>query len=68
MNRKLLHCLNYNRLISNALDGLIQDIQELEPELAFFAIEAQQNLRKLNILIISHEKTMEAEKNIGVKN
>ena len=52
MNKgNLKHCLNYTKLLIDFMHPLIQDIQDLDPFLAFEAIEAQNLLMRTEVLL-----------------
>lgn len=48
---KLKHCINFTKLLLDCMHGLIHDIQDINPELAFAAIEAQMMLMKTELLL-----------------
>ena len=51
MNEKLYNCMRLNVNLVDSLHSLIQSLQDIDPHLAFFAIEAQRNLMQGNALM-----------------
>ena len=59
LKSQLESCMNFNKILRAALDKHIQELQNIDVMLSFFAIEAQENLGKGQAIMLNEMKKFE---------